>query len=166
MTTEHNPHSILARLRETDFNRMEALARLQVVERGERTAYERELEGHVRSLVEQLEAAQSALPYPAHALTEARVRAKRAEEQLEALREKPNQPLLNAARRLVKATDDAERNYALGNLYNALVEDGSSDGLGTDHLHSFANRRVLDGAADRALPDLASSPATSEPEAS
>lgn len=44
-------------------------------------------------------------------------------EQLEALDEKPNQPLLNAARRLVKATDNAERNYALADLVAALEED-------------------------------------------
>lgn len=32
------------------------------------------------------------------------------------LREKPDQPILNAARRLVQATDNAERNAALGDL--------------------------------------------------
>ena len=34
----------------------------------------------------------------------------------EVLREKPDQPILNAARRLVQATDNAERNAALGDL--------------------------------------------------
>jgi hypothetical protein len=38
-----------------------------------------------------------------------------------ALREKPDQPILNAARRLVVATDNAERNAALGDLHNALA---------------------------------------------
>jgi len=38
----------------------------------------------------------------------------------EALREKPDQPTLNAARRLVLATDNAERNAALGDLVVAL----------------------------------------------
>jgi hypothetical protein len=42
-----------------------------------------------------------------------------------ALREKDGQPLLNAARRLVLATDNAERNAALGDLQNALDAGGA-----------------------------------------
>ena len=71
----------------------------------------------------------------------------------EVLKEKPNQPLLNAARRLVKATDNAERNYALADLVVAL-EDGGQDGLGQVDLHSVDDRGVLGRSADRALPDL------------
>lgn len=55
MPEERSQHLILSRLRETDFDRVEVLGRLNAVERGERTAYERELEGHVRSLFEQVE---------------------------------------------------------------------------------------------------------------
>ena len=40
--------------------------------------------------------------------------------ELERLREKPDQPTLNIARRLLNATDNAERNAALGDLYNEL----------------------------------------------
>ena len=48
-------------------------------------------------------------------------------EQVEALEEKPDQPLLNAARRLVKATDNAERNYALADLVVALESTPASE---------------------------------------
>lgn len=36
------------------------------------------------------------------------------------LREKAGQPILNACRRILAATDDAERSAALGDLYNAM----------------------------------------------
>jgi hypothetical protein len=38
-----------------------------------------------------------------------------------ALNDKPGQPVLNAARALVRATDNAERNAALGDLHNAFA---------------------------------------------
>jgi hypothetical protein len=40
-----------------------------------------------------------------------------------ALKDKPNQPIQNACRQLLRATDNAERNYALGSLVDALAEE-------------------------------------------
>ena len=64
--------------------------------------------------------------------------AERLKEQLEALQEKPDQPLLNAARRLVKATDNAERNYALADLVVAL--EGSEQWIGDNSSSSHGPR--------------------------
>lgn len=68
-------------------------------------------------------------------------------EQLEVLDEKPDQPLLNAARRLVKATNNAERNYALADLVMVLesneVKTGNMGGLlhqeQADHIRRASN---------------------------
>jgi hypothetical protein len=62
----------------------------------------------------------------AEAVEESRERAERLQSRQNAsvenlLRPRQGQPIQNAARALVGASDDAERNAALGDLYNALV---------------------------------------------